>query len=132
MLPAAGPKARADGLTGDIVEGRTVQLTVDITDGAGSTFQFVMNGEALGEPVTVDSDAFHHELEVQAPDLGEDRYRVELTEDRRIVSITSHVYVQRSAGGGGCVVVPGGAGLAGLALALVTLGVVLARRRRER
>lgn len=120
------------GLTGDTVAGRTVQLTVDITDGAGSTFQFVMNGEALGEPVTVDSDTFHHELEVQAPDLGEDRYRVELTEDRRIVTITSHVYVQRSAGGSGCVVAPGGAGLAGLALTLVALGVVLARRRRER
>lgn len=120
------------GLSNDVVQGRTVQLTVDVTDGAGSTFQVVMNGEALGEPVTVDSDVFHHELEVQAPEEGEDRYRVELTENRRIVTITSHVYVQRGTSGGGCVVTPGTSGLAGLALALVSMGLAFARRRRAR
>lgn len=118
-----------EGLTDDTVEGRTVRLTVSVTDGAGSTFRVVMNGEDLGEPVAVDSDGFEYELEVQAPETGEDRYRVELTEDRRIVTITSHVYVKRGSGGSGCVVMPGESSLAGLALTLLALGAVLGRRR---
>ena len=103
-----------------------MRLLVDITGGMGGTFRVVMNGALLGEAMAVDSDAFHFELDVVAPALGEDRYRVEVVEERRPVTITSHVYVRRPAGGGGCAVL-GGARAPALTLLGLALGLAFAR-----
>ncbi|MBK7774731.1 MAG: CehA/McbA family metallohydrolase [Sandaracinaceae bacterium] len=114
-------------LTGDTVEARRVRLLVDITGGMGGTFRVVMNGALLGEAMAVDSDAFHFELDVVAPALGEDRYRVEVVEERRPVTITSHVYVRRPAGGGGCAVLGGATAPVALTLLGLALGLAFAR-----
>jgi uncharacterized protein (TIGR03382 family) len=89
-------------LVADTVTARRAQLEVVVTDAMGLTLQVFKNGEALGEAVAIDADPFALSLAALAPPEGEDRYRVEVIEARRPVTLTSHVYVRRPAGGGGC------------------------------
>ena len=83
------------------------------------------------EPLPIDADPFTYELEAPAPDEGEDRYRVEVLEGGKTVTITSYVYVRRPVGGGGCASAPGGTGGAALVWAGLLLAVGLARGRRR-
>jgi hypothetical protein len=89
-------------LVADTVTARRAQLEVVVTGAMGLTLQVFKNGEALGEAVAIDADPFALSLAALAPPEGEDRYRVEVIEARRPVTLTSHVYVRRPAGGGGC------------------------------
>ncbi|MCB9656091.1 MAG: CehA/McbA family metallohydrolase [Sandaracinaceae bacterium] len=124
-----------EGLVGDTVTARRAHLEVRVTGGQGRTLQLLKNGEPQGDAVAVDADPFTLSLEVLAPAEGEDRYRAEVVESRRQVTLTSHVYVRAPVGGGGCSVgmnqsEPAHGALRWAALALAAALALRVRRRR--
>ncbi len=129
----------------DTVADEFVVLRAKVT-GGGEGVRFVKNGAPLAE-VPVSGEGFVHELIVDAPATGEDRYRAEVIVDGRPRTITSHVFVKHQATGrprptaaepasSGCGCdVPGGAraGASAIALAILTgAGAVAIARRRRR
>lgn len=62
--------------------------------GAVVGVRLVKNGRA-DESVLVPTDGFTHELVVDAPGTGEDRYRAELLVNGKMRTITSNVFVRR-------------------------------------
>lgn len=120
-----------EGLVGDTATAGRAHLVVRIDGGLGGAFHVVRNGVTPEEPLPIDADPFTYELEAPAPDEGEDRYRVEVLEGGKTVTITSYVYVRRPVGGGGCASAPGGTGGAALVWAGLLLAVGLARGRRR-
>ncbi|MBN1207805.1 MAG: PHP domain-containing protein [Myxococcaceae bacterium] len=124
---------------GDTVLAEGTRLSARVTGGLGHEVRFVHNGVRL--PLTqVTSDPFVLERDAIAPEQGEDRYRVEVWVEGRPRTVTSHLWVARTAeargvpgptpqveqaSGCGCRAAPGG-WAAALGLAVVALW---ARRR---
>ncbi|MBW2404312.1 MAG: CehA/McbA family metallohydrolase [Deltaproteobacteria bacterium] len=78
---------------GHTVFADTAILSVVVTDGAGTTLRVIKNGAVL-ERVSVDSDPFTHETNVQAPAEGEDRYRHQLMRGIDPQTIGSYVWLR--------------------------------------
>ncbi len=86
----------APGRVGDTVIADQVHLTAVLTEATGHTARFVRNGRPLGE-LRIDADPFrleHHAL----PGDTADRYRVEVLVGGRARTITSNLWVQKTAG----------------------------------
>jgi MYXO-CTERM domain-containing protein len=85
---------------GDTVAAKTTVLSATITGGNmdGVTVEFVQNGVALNE-VPVTSDPFSISMNVTAPSTGEDRYRVQLLEQEKPRTVTSHLFIKYDANG---------------------------------
>lgn len=127
----------AIGFTGDAIAARSVVLRAKVTGGDGQQVRFVRNGVPQ-EPVSVAGDPFVHEIVVEAPAEGEDRWRAEALVDEKPRTVTSHVWLRRDPNGpaveqpsgDGCAVrraEPSGA----LSFLLATLALAAARRRRR-
>ena len=89
----------------EVVAGDTLKATV--TGGTGSAVRFVKNGAPL-DAVPVDTDPFVHELVLEAPASGQDRYRAEVLVGDNPRTVTSHVWLgppteaRRYEASGGC------------------------------
>jgi hypothetical protein len=85
---------------GDTVSAKTTVLSATITGGSmeGVTVEFVQNGVPLAE-VPVTSDPFSISMNVTAPATGEDRYRVELLEQEKPRTVTSHLFIKNDPNG---------------------------------
>jgi MYXO-CTERM domain-containing protein len=121
--------------TGDTVLAESTRLSARVTGARGHQVRFVHNGVRL-PLVEVTSEDFVVERDVTAPEHGEDRFRVEVWMNGRPRTLTSHLWVARTAemrgvpgpvpqvpesGGCGCGSAPGWSmGL--LALAVLALG----------
>ncbi len=129
--------------TGDTVLAPQTRLSARVSGAIGQQVRFVHNGVRLA-PVEVTEDPFVLEQDVTAPEQGEDRFRVEVWVSGRPRTVTSHLWVARSAEmrgvpgpvptapeamGCGCGSTPGW-GLAGLTLGLLWLGRGRHRSRR--
>jgi len=78
---------------GNTVFADTATLSVVVTDGAGTTLQVIKNGAVVAS-ATVDSDPFTHEMSVEAPAEGEDRYRHQLVSGIDPRTIGSYVWLR--------------------------------------
>ncbi len=77
---------------GDTIMGAAkATLHAKVTLAMGDTVHFVHNGTALAD-VTVDADPFETDIDISAPDKGEDRWRVEVW-DGSPRTITSHLWI---------------------------------------
>lgn len=81
---------------GDTVFATESTVRATVTAGDGTTLRVLKNGEIV-EQVAVSGDPFVHELAVQAPAEGEDRYRHEVLANTTLLTVTSYVWLQRSA-----------------------------------
>jgi hypothetical protein len=110
-----------------------VTLTAVITGGTGLSARFMKHGFEDGDVVEVDSDPFTLTRVVQAPDQGEERWRVELLEGRdganegHVAVLTGHVWLRRPPPS-----LPDDCGCGPGAAALLPLLLLLRRRRRRR
>ncbi len=93
--------------TGDTVSAPKTELSATITGGIGFVARFVKNGEAQAD-TEIDSDPFVLKLSASAPASGEDRIRVEVLEGSLRHTVTSHLWLTKSAPGSDAG--PGGAG----------------------
>lgn len=130
------PPRDADG---DTTRARRVTLTSEIVGASeGTTLLYFKNGIPIGDAVVIDSLNFHHELAVDAPETGEDRYRIEVYDMVGRMTVTSHVYVTRAgipptSDGCACGIrQERGAERAGTPLALLGLTAMLGLRRARR
>jgi hypothetical protein len=83
--------------TGDTVFADHSTLRATVTGGTGATLRSIKSGEIVDE-IIVSSDPFVREMEVDAPDAGEDRYRHELVDAaKHPLVVTSYVWLQRGA-----------------------------------
>ncbi|MBW2225019.1 MAG: CehA/McbA family metallohydrolase [Deltaproteobacteria bacterium] len=78
---------------GDTVFADTATLSVVVTHGMGTTLQIIKNGALVGS-ATVNSDPFTHEMSVEAPAEGEDRYRHQLVSGIDVRTIGSYVWLR--------------------------------------
>jgi len=81
---------------GDTVLAEGTRLSARVTGARGHQVRFVHNGVRL-PLVEVSSDDFVVERDVTAPEHGEDRFRVEVWMNGRPRTVTSHLWVARSA-----------------------------------
>lgn len=81
--------------TGDTVFADTSTLRATVTASAGMSLRVWKNG-ALMSTVDVTGDPFIHEVTVNAPLTGEDRYRHEVLDGAALVALTSHVWLRRT------------------------------------
>ena len=127
---------------GNTVSADTATLSVVVTDGTGTTLHVIKNG-AVVESVSVTSDPFTHEMSVEAPAEGEDRYRHQLVMGLDTRTIGSYVWLRAanevpdggtepgdSSGGCSCRVVGPSDHDTGFVLALLAFGAWYWRRRR--
>ena len=120
---------------GDTVKAKTTKLTATVTGGIGHTVRWVKNGQVQPD-VAVEADPQVIELEVTAPESGEDRWRAEALINGRRRTVTSHLFIappaagasEESDSGCGCRMRGPGAPLSLGALALL-LVLGLSRRR---
>ncbi|HEX8438864.1 CehA/McbA family metallohydrolase [Archangium sp.] len=82
--------------TGDTVLAEGTRLSARVTGARGQQVRFVHNGVRL-PLVDVTSDDFVVERDVTAPEHGEDRFRVEVWREGRPRTVTSHLWVARTA-----------------------------------
>jgi MYXO-CTERM domain-containing protein len=82
--------------TGDTVLAEGTRLSARVTGARGQQVRFVHNGVRL-PLLEVTSDDFVVERDVTAPEHGEDRFRVEVWMNGRPRTITSHLWVARTA-----------------------------------
>jgi MYXO-CTERM domain-containing protein len=78
---------------GNTVFADAATLSAVVTDGVGTTLQIIKNGAVLGS-ATVNSDPFTHEMSVEAPAEGEDRYRHQLVAGIDARTIGSYVWLR--------------------------------------
>lgn len=83
----------------DTISANEVTFVAQIEGGEGQEVRLVHNGEA-GDLQVIDADPFEAQWTVQAPDEGEDRYRVEVFVDGERRVVTSHLWVQPGPPGG--------------------------------
>jgi hypothetical protein len=81
------------GFTGDAVGARSVVLRAKVTGGDGQQIRFVKNGKPE-DAVAVAGDPFVHEIVVEPPAQGEDRWRAEALVEERPRTVTSHVWLR--------------------------------------
>jgi hypothetical protein len=82
---------------GDTVVADSATLSVVVTNGMGRTLQVIKNGDVV-ETVTVSSDSFTHEMSVEAPTEGEDRYRHQVMNGLDAQTIGSYVWLRATDG----------------------------------
>jgi hypothetical protein len=81
---------------GDTVVAERARLSARVTAARGARVRWVHNG--VGGPFTdVTGEAAVVERDVEAPEAGEDRYRLEVWVDGRVRTVTSHVWLTREA-----------------------------------
>ncbi|MGB8328925.1 MAG: CehA/McbA family metallohydrolase [Polyangiales bacterium] len=78
---------------GDTVFADAATLSVTVTGGTGQALQVIKNG-ALVESVSIASDPFTHEMNVEAPAEGEDRYRHQVVNGNNPRAIGSYVWLR--------------------------------------
>lgn len=97
-LRAGSPSGSAMG--GDtVISPDPIALTAVVAGGRGLQVRFVHNGVAL-PPTAVDSDPFVTALDVTPPEQCEDRFRAEVLVDGRPRTITSYLWLGKTAGTG--------------------------------
>jgi MYXO-CTERM domain-containing protein len=144
-------------IDGDTIEGEAkVTLHAKVTKAKGMGFHWVHDGTPTKE-LMIDKDPFEVDLDVDAPDKGESRWRAEV-DDGRPRTITSHVWIaaakpmdtttetdpttttetqtgpgtpKGTAGGCGCALPGEGRATASAALLLLGLAGLASRRRRR-
>lgn len=85
-----------DGLRkGDTVFADTSTLRATVTASAGMFLRVWKNG-TLMTTVDITGDPFIHEVTVNAPVTGEDRYRHEVLDGDKLVALTSYVWLRRA------------------------------------
>jgi hypothetical protein len=77
---------------------RGVLVRAVVTGGAGKSARWVTNG-GVGEDLPIDTDPLELTLDVAAPEVRADRYRLEIWEGTQGVTFTSHVWVEPGGGG---------------------------------
>jgi MYXO-CTERM domain-containing protein len=82
--------------TGDTVLAGGAKLSARVTGARGHQVRFVHNGVRL-PLVEVTSEDFGVEQDVTAPEHGEDRFRVEVWMNGHPRTVTSHLWLARSA-----------------------------------
>jgi hypothetical protein len=88
--------------TGDTVYAQTSTLSAVVTGGVGRSLEVIKNGEVV-ETLPIGSDPFTHEMTVQAPEEGEDRYRYQVMMGSTPEAVGSYVWLRApEPGGGGC------------------------------
>ena len=123
------------GFVGDAIAARSVVLRARVTRGDGQSLRFVKNGKPQ-DAVAVTGDPFVHEIVVEPPASGEDRWRAEALVEERPRTVTSHVWLRFDANGP-AVVRQGGENGCRIASGATTIPVwlalifLLARRRRR-
>ncbi len=82
-------------IVGDTVAGRSVVLSVRVTEGRGHHLRFVKNGTP-DEEFDIDADPFVLTKDVVVPSAlaTEDRWRVEVLVDKQPRTVSSHMYVR--------------------------------------
>ncbi len=121
---------------GNTVFADTATLSVRVTGGTGYTLQVIKNGTVL-ETQSIDSDPFTHEISVEAPFEGEDRYRHQVVSVVDPLTIGSYVWLRaaetpesgQSSTGCSCRLVSASDYDTGLLLAALGLGMLYRRRR---
>ena len=78
---------------GNTVFADTTTLSVVVTEGVGRTLQVIKNGATV-ETVSITSDPFTHETNVEAPAEGEDRYRHQIVLGIDAQTIGSYVWLR--------------------------------------
>ncbi len=124
---------------GNTVFADTATLSVRVTGGTGHTLQVIKNG-AVVERLSIDGDPFTHEIGVEAPSEGEDRYRHQIVSVVDPLTVGSYVWLRAaeppepsgSSSGCSCRLVSVPDHDTGVLLVLVALGVLHWRRRRAR
>jgi len=122
---------------GDTVLADAAVLSVVVTGGEGQTLQVIKNGTVL-ESVTVSSDPFTHEMSVEAPTEGEDRYRHQVMSGFDPQTIGGYVWLRaadgtepaESSSGCSCRVIGPSDHDTGLLLIVLAFGAWRWRRRR--
>ena len=122
---------------GNTVFADTAALSVRVTGGTGHTLQVIKN-EAVLETQSIDGDPFTHEINVEAPSEGEDRYRHQVLSDGDPLSIGSYVWLRtaeapepgKTSSGCSCRLVSASDHDTGVLLAVLGLGTLYWRRRR--
>jgi hypothetical protein len=88
--------------TGDTIYAETSTLSAVVTGGVGRSLEVIKNGEVV-ETLPISSDPFTHEMTVQAPEEGEDRYRYQVMTGSTPEAVGSYVWLRApEPGGGGC------------------------------
>jgi hypothetical protein len=88
--------------TGDTVYSDVSTLSAVVTGAVGRSLEVIKNGEAV-ETLPITSDPFTHEMVVQAPEEGEDRYRYQVMMDNTPQAVGSYVWLRApEPGSGGC------------------------------
>jgi hypothetical protein len=78
---------------GNTVFADAATLSVVVTAGVGRTLQVIKNGATV-ETVSITSDPFTHEMNVEAPAEGEDRYRHQIVLGIDVQTIGSYVWLR--------------------------------------
>jgi hypothetical protein len=123
--------------SGHTVFADTATLSVRVTGGTGHILQVIKNGAVL-ETQSIDGDPFTHEINVEAPSEGEDRYRHQVVSDGDPLSIGSYTWLRaaeapepgESSSGCSCGIVSGADYDTGVLLGVLGLGALYWRRRR--
>lgn len=109
----ADPMAELSSLVppdGDTIHAEETVLHAKITGGKGYTARWVVDGQPR-EAVDVTTDPATLDLDVRAPDKGQDRYRIEVLRAGHPTTVTSHLWLSYQKGvdgglsddvGGGC------------------------------
>lgn len=79
-------------LDADTIAAASATLVATITGATGDSVELWKNGSRV-EQATIDADPMQLQWTVDAPDTGQDRYRVEVRVDGRRRVITSHLWV---------------------------------------
>lgn len=88
--------------TGDTVYADASTLSALVTNATGKTLEVIKNGEVL-QTLPITTDPFTHEMSVQAPEEGEDRYRYQVMTGKIPDAVGSYVWLRApEPGGGGC------------------------------
>jgi hypothetical protein len=122
---------------GDTVFADTATLSVRVTAATGEALQVIKNG-AVAETLSIDSDPFTHEMSVEAPTEGEDRYRHQVVSGNVPLTVGSYVWLRaaeapepgESSSGCSCRLVNRADHDTGVLLAVLALGAWRRRRRR--
>ena len=123
---------------GNTVFADTAVLSVRVSDGDGKTLKVIKNGAVI-ERVTISGDPFMHELGVEAPAQGEDRYRHQVDSGIDPVTIGSYVWLRAteptdmaaSSGGCSCRIAGASDQDTGFLLAVLAFGALYLQRRRR-
>lgn len=76
----------------DTVYGEEATLSVTVTGAQGLTLRVIKNGETI-EEIPITSDPFEDTRSVDAPEEGEDRYRHQVNDGQKAVTIGGYVWL---------------------------------------